>query len=89
MGHDFERGISTTRSFGRGDTVGEAVFVPRAADAAENDGWLLALVHSAADDSSALHVLNADDLQGEPQAVITLPQRVPAGFHGNWVPDLA
>jgi carotenoid cleavage dioxygenase len=34
-----------------------------------------------------LHILNADDLEGEAQAVIELPQRVPAGFHGNWVAD--
>ena len=41
------------------------------------------------DGTSALHILNADDIDGEAQAVIELPQRVPAGFHGNWVPDLA
>ena len=40
-------------------------------------------------DTSALHILNADDLTGEAQAVVELPQRVPAGFHGNWVPDQA
>jgi carotenoid cleavage dioxygenase len=87
IAHDLERGTSATRSFGRGATLGEAVFVPRADDAAEADGWLLLLVHSAENDSSALHVLNARDLDGEPQAVVALPQRVPAGFHGNWVPD--
>ena len=61
--------------------------MPRADDADESDGWLMTLVHSAETDSSALHILNADDLDGEAQAVIELPQRVPAGFHGNWVPD--
>jgi carotenoid cleavage dioxygenase len=44
-------------------------------------------VHAADTGTSALHVLNADDVEGEAQAVVTLPQRVPAGFHGNWVPD--
>ncbi len=87
--HDFERGTSQSRSFGRGASLGEAVFVPRTADAAENDGWLMTLAHSAETGTSALHVLNADDLDGEPQAVVQLPQRVPAGFHGNWVPDPA
>ena len=85
--HDFERGTSQARSFGRGAGLGEAVFVPRADDADEADGWLLLLVYSADTGSSALHVLNADDVEGEAQAVIELPQRVPAGFHGNWVPD--
>jgi len=48
---------------------------------------VLVLVYSADTDRSALHILNADDVTGEPQAVVELPQRVPAGFHGNWVPD--
>ncbi len=87
--HDFERGTSEARPFGRGASLGEAVFVPRGDAADESDGWLLLLVHSAATGTSALHILNADDLAGEAQAVIELPQRVPAGFHGNWVPDLA
>ena len=44
--HDLERGTTTTRSFGRGAALGEAVFVPRADDAGESDGWLMALVYS-------------------------------------------
>jgi carotenoid cleavage dioxygenase len=87
--HDFEKGTSAARSFGPGTSLGEAVFVPRGDDADESDGWLLLLVHSAETGNSALHILNADDVEGEAQAVIDLPQRVPAGFHGNWVPDLA
>jgi carotenoid cleavage dioxygenase len=86
--HDLEQGTTATRTFGRGDSLGEAVFVPRADDAGESDGWLMALVHSAETGTSALHILNADDVDGDAQAVIELPQRVPAGFHGNWVPDL-
>jgi len=85
--HDFERGTSATRSFGVGAGVGEAVFVPRRPDAAESDGWLLTLVHDPVSDTSALHLVNAEDLDGEAQAVVPLPRRVPAGFHGNWVPD--
>jgi carotenoid cleavage dioxygenase len=85
--HDFERGTSVERSFGRGAGVGEAVFVPRADDAAEDDGWLLTLAYEPDKDTSALYVLNAADPDGEPQAVVELPQRVPVGFHGNWVPD--
>jgi carotenoid cleavage dioxygenase len=85
--HDLERGTSVERSFGRGAVVGEAVFVPRADDAVEDDGWLLTLAYSPDKDTSALYVLNAADPAGEPQAVVELPQRVPVGFHGNWVPD--
>jgi carotenoid cleavage dioxygenase-like enzyme len=87
--HDLERGTSQTRSFGGGASLGEAVFVPREDGSGESDGWLLLLVHSAETGTSALHILNADDVEGEAQAVIDLPRRVPAGFHGNWVPDLS
>lgn len=87
--HDFGKGTSVARSFGPGAGLGEAVFVPREARADESDGWLMLLVHSSDTDTSALHILNADDVEGEAQAVIQLPQRVPAGFHGNWVPDPA
>ncbi len=85
--HDFERGTSQSRSFGSGASLGEAVFVPRRDDADESDGWVLLLAYSATIDSSDLYVLDASDIEGEPQAVVHLPQRVPAGFHGNWVPE--
>jgi carotenoid cleavage dioxygenase-like enzyme len=85
--HDFEKGTSVARSFGRGASLSEAVFVPRAASAEESDGWVLLLVHSSDTDTSALHILDAEDVTAEPEAVIHLPQRVPAGFHGNWVAD--
>ena len=87
--HDLERGTSEARSFGSGALVGEAVFVPRGEGAAETEGWVMALVYDAASDTSSLHVLNGEDFLGEAQAVVRLPQRVPAGFHGNWVPDQA
>ena len=85
--HDLDRGTSEARSFGRDATVGEAVFVPRGDEADEASGWVLTLAHDAGTGTSSLFVLNAEDLVGEPQAVVELPQRVPAGFHGNWVPD--
>jgi carotenoid cleavage dioxygenase len=32
-------------------------------------------------------VLSAEDLAGDPVAIVHLPVRVPFGFHGNFVPD--
>jgi carotenoid cleavage oxygenase len=87
--HDFERGTGEARSFGPGAQVGEGVFVPRHDGAAEDDGWVMTLVYTPDTDRSALFVLHAADITGEPQAVVELPQRVPEGFHGNWVPDPA
>lgn len=85
--HDLARDSAEVRDLGRGAEAGEPVFVPRAADAAEDDGWVLTLVYDPGRNASDLLILNAGDFCGEPQAVVHLPRRVPFGFHGNWVPD--
>lgn len=82
---DLKTGKRAVRTFDPGDFVGEPIFVPRSKSAAEGDGYLLALVYRAASDQSELMILNAQDITGEPEAVLSLPRRVPAGFHGNWV----
>ncbi len=68
-----------------GDTIGEPVFVPRIADAAEADGWLLAVVWRGCENRSDLVVFNAADIAAGPVALVQLGHRIPDGFHGNWV----
>ena len=46
--HDLERGTTTAHNFGAGRATGEGVFVPRADDAAEDDGWVMSLVTTRA-----------------------------------------
>ncbi|RZI80752.1 MAG: carotenoid oxygenase [Rubrivivax sp.] len=91
MRHDLHTGSTLTHDHGLGRSTGEAVFVPRQTDGrgAEDDGWLVSYVYDANTDRSDLVVLNAQDLSGPPQAIVHLPVRVPAGFHGNWIPDVA
>lgn len=45
------------------------------------------MVHRAEKNLSELQILNAQDIGGEPEAVLEAPVRVPAGFHGSWVAD--
>ncbi len=61
------------------------MFVERAKDAAEGDGWLLAVVWRARTNTSDLAVFNARDVETGPAALVHLGHRVPDGFHGNWV----
>lgn len=84
---DGKSGEVSRIDLGAGRTAGEWVMVPRHPDAAEDDGWLLSLVHDAGTDRSELVVLPAADPAEGPVARVLLPNRVPLGFHGNWVPD--
>jgi carotenoid cleavage dioxygenase-like enzyme len=68
-----------------GDTISEPVFVARGHDAAEGDGWLLAVVWRARENRSDLAVFNATEIEAGPVALVQLGHRVPDGFHGNWV----
>jgi carotenoid cleavage dioxygenase-like enzyme len=84
--YDLARGSDVVRSFGAGNGVGEPLFVPRHDGADEDDGYVLALVYDHARSASDFYILDARDLAGEPAAVVHIPNRVPYGFHGNWVP---
>jgi carotenoid cleavage dioxygenase-like enzyme len=85
--HDLVTGSSAVHPFGPGSGAAEGVFVPAAADAAEDDGYVMAIIYDAERDASELVILAAQDFTGEPVARVQLPQRVPFGFHGNWIPD--
>jgi carotenoid cleavage dioxygenase len=85
--HDLDAGTSEGVDYGAGRMTMEAVFVPRTDAAAEDDGWLMSYVYDATTDRSDVVVLHAQDLAAGPVATVHLPQRVPFGFHGNWVPD--
>jgi carotenoid cleavage dioxygenase len=72
---------------GPGRMPGEAVFAPAAGASREDDGYLLTIVSDVLTDSSQLLVLDAADLTKAPVAAVDLPQRVPAGIHGHWIPE--
>jgi carotenoid cleavage dioxygenase len=83
--YDLAKGGSVEHDFGPGCATGEGVFVP--AGAGEDEGYVLSFVYDAATDGSWLSILDAHDFGKPPLAEVPLPQRVPFGFHGNWVPD--
>jgi carotenoid cleavage dioxygenase len=85
--YDLQTGVTKTHDFGPGCVPGEGVFVPASAQASEDEGWVLTYVYDPARDGSALVILDAARFDGPPVASVVLPQRVPFGFHGNWVPD--
>jgi len=87
--HDLETGARQVHDFGAGRVPGEFVFVPKTAESAEEDGWLVGLVIDTRAERTDLVILDTNRFEGEPQAVIHLPHRIPPGFHGNWIASAA
>jgi len=58
---------------------------PAISAAGELSGWYLSYVYDPVRDRSNLVIIDATDFQGKPVASVQLPQRVPYGFHGNWI----
>lgn len=87
--YDLTSGSAVEHAFGTAAAPGgpgEAVFVPSASGPAdESSGWYIGYVYDPARDGSDLVIIDASDFAGKPVARIKLPQRVPYGFHGNWI----
>jgi carotenoid cleavage dioxygenase-like enzyme len=84
--YDLTTGACIEHQLGDGVRGGEPVFAPRSPDAAEDDGWVMAIAHDTGTGGSKLVIIDAQDFAAPPVAVVHLPQRVPYGAHGNWVP---
>jgi carotenoid cleavage dioxygenase len=87
---DLKTGERSVFQHGPGRSAGEPVFVPRHGSDpvdGEDDGWLVTLVHDVPAGTAELVVLDAQDFSRPEVARVLLPQRIPYGFHGNWVSD--
>ncbi len=84
---DHHTGTLTTWSPGADSGVQEPTFVPRGPEAAEGEGYLLVLVNRLSQLRSELAILYAQRLQDGPIALVRMPTRVRATFHGMWVPE--
>jgi carotenoid cleavage dioxygenase len=85
--HDLKTGERQVCDFGPGRVPGEFVFIPRSADAAEGEGWVMGYIIDTAQDTTDLVILDAADITKPPVASVHIPHRVPTGFHGNWLAD--
>lgn len=86
--YDHETGKVNRYCFGPRESVftSEAIFVPRSDDAPEGAGYVLSVVTDMSVGTSALHILDAENITDGPLAVAQLNHRVPVGFHGGWRP---
>lgn len=84
--YDLRSGGKQHHEVAFGDQNSEPVFVSNRSEAAENDGWVLVCVYRQSTDTSELRILDATDISQPPLATIVLNRRIPAGFHGAWIP---
>lgn len=84
----YDLGSGSIQRYGvpEGDQNSEPVFVARSASPAEDDGWVLVCIYRRATDTSDLVILDGKDIERAPIATVRLPRRIPAGFHGAWLP---
>lgn len=84
--YDRATGTRTDHHFPDGWVPGEPVFVQAAGTTGEDAGWLLSLLTHQTANAAQLVVLDATNVGAAPVASVELPRRVPAGFHGAWLP---
>ncbi|KAI3822454.1 hypothetical protein L1987_10044 [Smallanthus sonchifolius] len=63
-----------------------ATFVAKPGGTEEDDGWVITFVHDEQLNISRVIIVDAKNFTSEPVAIITLPSRVPYGFHGAFMP---
>nr|TKR99792.1 hypothetical protein D5086_0000192220 [Populus alba] len=74
--HEFEGNTFCTGS----------AFVPKEGGLEEDDGWIITFVHDEDTNTSKVYIIDTKNFTSEPVAKITLPCRVPYGFHGAFMP---
>ncbi|XVF35448.1 hypothetical protein REPUB_Repub18cG0146900 [Reevesia pubescens] len=63
-----------------------AAFVPKEGGVEEDDGWIITFVHNEDTNISQAYIIETKNFTSEAVAKITLPGRVPDGFHGAFMP---
>jgi carotenoid cleavage dioxygenase len=64
--------------------VQEPCFIPRSADAAEGDGWIIQAATDATTMLTELNLFEATAIAQGPIATIRLPFRMKPAYHGSW-----
>ena len=85
--YDLQSGKCWEHHLGQGVRGGEPVFAADPESNGEDEGWIITIVHSETSGSSKMIIVDAQDFESEAIATIHLPQRVPYGAHGSWIPD--
>ncbi|KAI3706784.1 hypothetical protein L6452_24750 [Arctium lappa] len=66
-----------------------AAFVAKPGGHEEDDGWVITFTHNEHLNISQVLIIDAKKFTSEPVAIISLPSRVPYGFHGAFMPIIS
>jgi carotenoid cleavage dioxygenase len=83
--HDLETGKTEHHDVGASCAGGEPVFVPTGHT--EDEGFILSVVFDSVTNLSEVRIIDAQNFESEPVAIIKLDTRVPFGFHGNFISE--
>ena len=87
--HDYQGDLTATIPNAELVSPSEPVFVPRDNATSEDDGWMMSLWWNPFTRLTEMLIHDALHFDAEPVARIKLNQRVPMGFHGNWIDGAA
>jgi carotenoid cleavage dioxygenase len=83
MRYDLVADTRAVHDFGETSFPGEPQFVPLD-DRNEGNGVVILTVYRAAEDRSDLVILDAQNIESAPLAIVQLPHRMPFGAHTTW-----
>jgi len=92
LGHlDHSTGQNKTWWAGPSTTLQEPCFIPKSADSAEGEGYIVQVANRLEERRADLLVFDAQHIDEGPLATAKLPMRLRFGLHGNFTPgaDLA
>ncbi|KAH7137506.1 carotenoid oxygenase [Dactylonectria estremocensis] len=73
-------------SAGEHTALHEVAFIQKSPDAPEGDGYLITIANRRDVKISSILIIDANDVEPGPVAIIELPFRLRNGIHGSWVP---
>lgn len=82
--YDLQKGSYERHDFGGAWAGSEPAFAPRFDAQDEDDGYVISFVTDVTTGGSKALILDAQNLADKPLAQISIPQRIPLGFHGTW-----
>ncbi len=81
---NWRTGASDSYSFGAGQMVQEHLFVPKRANGAERESWLVGVTLNGEERATEVHVFDAARISDGPVVTWRSRYAAPLGFHGTW-----